>query len=148
MNKIVKYIGLDVHKNSVAIAIAEEGRQREVNFYGVINNDMNQLHKFLRKQISQGAEPRCVYEAGPCGYNIYRSLSEKGIDCVVVAPSLIPRKSGELKQIEEIQKHLLNFIERVNSHQFMCPHWRMKHCGIWSGLVKIQSMHLKGPNNN
>jgi len=94
MNKIVKYIGLDVHKNSVAIAIAEEGRQREVNFYGVINNDMNQLHKFLRKQISQGAEPRCVYEAGPCGYNIYRSLSEKGIDCVVVAPSLIPRKSG------------------------------------------------------
>ena len=80
MNKIVKYIGLDVHKNSIAISIAEEGRQRDVNFYGVINSDMDQLHKFLRKQISQGAEPRCVYEAGPCGYNIYRSLSKKGID--------------------------------------------------------------------
>ena len=95
MNKIVKYIGLDVHKNSIAIAIAKEGRQRDVNFYGVINNDMNQLHKFLRKQISQGAELMCVYEAGPCGYNIYRSLSEKGIDCVVVAPSLIPKRSGD-----------------------------------------------------
>ena len=95
MNKIVKYIGLDVHKNSITIAIAEDGRQRDVNFYGVINNDMNQLHKFLRKQISQGAEPRCVYEAGPCGYNIYRSLSKKGIDCVVVAPSLIPKRSGD-----------------------------------------------------
>lgn len=95
MRKIVKYIGLDVHKNSIAIAIAEDGQKRDVNFYGVIKNDMDQLHKFLRKQISQGIEPRCVYEAGPCGYNIYRSLKDKGIDCVVIAPSLIPKKSGD-----------------------------------------------------
>lgn len=61
MEKIIKYIGLDVHKNSIAIAIAEDDRQRDVNFYDVINNDMDQLYKFLRKQISQGAEPRCVY---------------------------------------------------------------------------------------
>ena len=95
MRKIIKYIGLDVHKNSISIAIAEDGQKRDVNFYGVINNDMDQLHKFLRRQISQGAETRCVYEAGPCGYNIYRSLKDKGIDCVVIAPSLIPRKSGD-----------------------------------------------------
>lgn len=95
MKKRIKYIGLDVHKNSISIAIAEDGREREVNFYGVINNDLDQLHKFLRKQISQGAEPRCVYEAGPCGYNIYRSLSDKGIACVVTAPSQIPKKSGD-----------------------------------------------------
>lgn len=56
MKKIVKYIGLDVHKNSISIAIAEKGQKRDVNFYGVINNDMDQLHKFLRKQISQGFE--------------------------------------------------------------------------------------------
>ena len=95
MRKIIKYIGLDVHKNSISIAIAEDGRKREVRFYGAINNDMDQLHKFLRKQISQGVEPRCVYEAGPCGYKIYRSLSDKGIECAVVAPSLIPKKSGD-----------------------------------------------------
>ena len=94
MKKNIKYFGLDVHKNSISIAIAEDGQKRRVNFYGVINNDMDQLHKFLRKQISQGVEPRCVYEAGPCGYNIYRSLKDKGIDCVVIAPSLIPKKSG------------------------------------------------------
>ena len=82
MKKIIKYIGLDVHKNSISILIAEDGGKRDVNFYGVINNDMNQLHKFIRKQISQGADLRCVYEAGPCGYNIYRSLSDKGINCV------------------------------------------------------------------
>ncbi len=95
MKKIIKYIGLDVHKNSIAIAIAEDGQKRDVSFYGVVNNKMDQLLKFLRKQISKGAELRCVYEAGPCGYNIYRGLSDKGIDCVVVAPSLIPRKSGD-----------------------------------------------------
>jgi hypothetical protein len=44
-----KYIGLDVHKNSISIAIAEKGQKRDVNFYGVINNDMDQLHKFLRR---------------------------------------------------------------------------------------------------
>ena len=94
MKKIVKYIGLDVHKNSISIAIAEDGQKNDVNFYGVINNDMDQLHKFLRKQISQDSGPRCVYEAGPCGYNIYCCLKDKGIDCVVIAPSLIPKKSG------------------------------------------------------
>ena len=111
MKKTVKYIGLDVHKNSISIAIAEDGQKRKVNFYGVINNDMDQLHKFLRKQISQGAEPRCVYEAGPCGYNIYRSLKDKNIDCVVIAPSLIPKKVGTgLRRIEEMQKLLQNCI--------------------------------------
>lgn len=96
MKKIVKYIGLDVHKKSIVISIAEEGRRDKfVNFYGAIKNDMNQLHKFLRKQISQGAQLKCVYEAGSCGYNIYRSLKAEGIDCVVVAPSLIPKKSGD-----------------------------------------------------
>jgi len=94
LKKIVKYIGLDVHKNSISIAIAEGEQKKNVNFYGVIDNNMEQLHKFLRKQISQGAEPKCVYEAGPCGYHIYRSLKSKGIDCVVIAPSLIPKKSG------------------------------------------------------
>jgi len=95
LRKIVKYIGLDVHKNSIAIAIAEDGQKRDVNFFGVIDNNMDQLYKFLRKQISQGVAPRCVYEAGPCGYSIYRSLKNKGIDCVVIAPSLIPKKSGD-----------------------------------------------------
>ena len=92
--KSIKFIGLDVHKNSISIAIADEGRDGEVRYYGRINNSMNQLDKIIRKVISQGFEPRCVYEAGPCGYHIYRHLTGNGIDCSVVAPSLIPRKSG------------------------------------------------------
>jgi hypothetical protein len=74
MQKTIKNIGLDVHKNSISIGIADEGRDGEVRYYGKIDNDMNQLDKVVRKLISQGAVLRFVYEAGPCGYAIYRYL--------------------------------------------------------------------------
>jgi len=95
MEKMIKYVGLDVHKDSIVISIADEGRNGEVRYYGKILNDMNSLDKLLRKIISQNSTPRCVYEAGPCGYYIYRHLSEQGIDCSVIAPALIPQKSGD-----------------------------------------------------
>jgi transposase len=94
MKKTIKNIGLDVHKNSIAIGIAEDGREGEVRYYGEIDNDMNQLDKVIRKLISKGAKLRFVYEAGPCGYGIYRYLTKNDMDCVVVAPSKIPKQSG------------------------------------------------------
>jgi transposase len=94
MNKTIKNIGLDVHKKSISIGIADDGRDGEVRYYGKIDNDMNQLDKVIRKLISQGAVLRFVYEAGPCGYGIYRYLTNNDIDCVVVAPSKIPQQSG------------------------------------------------------
>ena len=87
MNITIKNIGLDVHKKSISIGIADDGRDGEVRYYGKIDNDMNQLDKVIRKLISQGAVLRFVYEAGPCGYGIYRYLTNNDIDCVVVAPS-------------------------------------------------------------
>ncbi len=95
MKKILKYIGLDVHKNSISIGIADEGRDGEVRYYGKIDNNMDQQTKCLRKFISQGAELRCVYEAGGCGYHIYRYLTSNGIECEVIAPSKTPQKSGD-----------------------------------------------------
>ena len=95
MKETVKYIGLDVHKKSISIAISDKGRNGETRHYGQISNTMAQLDKVLRKLISQGATLDCVYEAGPCGYQIYRHLNGNGIKCSVVAPSKIPRKSGD-----------------------------------------------------
>jgi transposase len=94
MKKTIKNIGLDVHKNSISIGIADDGRDGDVRYYGKIKNDMNQLDKVIRKLISKGAVLRFVYEAGPCGYGIYRYLTQNGVDCVVVAPSKIPQQSG------------------------------------------------------
>lgn len=94
MEKCITYIGLDVHKNSIDIALAEEGRDNEVRYYGTINGDLASLDKVVRKLVSRGHSLRFVYEAGPCGYELYRHLTRLGFDCMVVAPSLIPKRSG------------------------------------------------------
>ncbi len=93
--KAIKYIGLDVHKKTIAIAIAEDKRNGEVRFYGTIDNNMTALKKVIRKLIADGSTLRFAYEAGPCGYKLYRDLTAVNYDCIVVAPSLIPKKSGE-----------------------------------------------------
>jgi hypothetical protein len=69
MKKAIKHIGLDVHKNSISIAIADFERDGEIRYHGTINNDMKQLDKIIRKMIFQGYEVDCIYEAGPYGYH-------------------------------------------------------------------------------
>ncbi len=94
MRKSSMFVGLDVHKNSIEIAFAEAGRDGEVRSYGSIEGNLNALDKVIRKLVSKGCELHFVYEAGPCGYDVYRHLTAQGFDCVVVAPSKIPRQSG------------------------------------------------------
>ena len=89
------FIGMDVHKNSIEIALAQQGRDGEVRHYGKIDGTLDALDKAIRKLVSKGDSLHFVYEAGPCGYEIYRHLTIKGYDCAVVAPSRIPKKSGD-----------------------------------------------------
>jgi len=95
MKHSIIFVGLDVHKDTIDIAIAESDGSKEVRHYGKIDGDLAALDKAVRKLQSKGAELHFVYEAGPCGYDIYRHLTKQGFSCIVVAPSLIPKKSGD-----------------------------------------------------
>lgn len=90
----ILFIGMDVHKESIEIAIAE-GAGQEVRRYGKIGGTHDAMRKTLRKLVSQGKTLHFCYEAGPCGYKLYRYLVSEGHDCWVVAPSMIPKKPGD-----------------------------------------------------
>lgn len=106
MKKNITFVGLDVHKATIDVALADAGRSGDIRFYGTIGGDLEALHKVIRKLQSRETELRFVYEAGPCGYDIYRSLTKHGFDCTVTAPSLIPRKSGD--RIKNDRRDALN----------------------------------------
>lgn len=95
MKNFSTFVGLDVHKDSIEVAIADSGGNREVRSYGKIGGDLASLDKVVRKLQSKETELRFVYEAGPCGYEIYRHLTRGGFTCEVVAPSMIPKKRGD-----------------------------------------------------
>ncbi len=89
------YVGLDVHKESIAVAYAPDDRGAEVVSLGTIGPRQCDIDKLIRQLQSKGARLVFVYEAGPCGYGLYRYLTRKGLVCHVVALSLIPRKPGD-----------------------------------------------------
>jgi transposase len=91
----ITYIGLDVHKESIVVAVAEGGLRGEVREYGRIANTAAALDRLLRKLGVNGMTLRFCYEAGPCGYGIQRRMSAQGDECIVVAPSLIPKRAGD-----------------------------------------------------
>src|SRR5512143_3279314 len=95
MKHSIIFCGLDVHKDSITIALADGGRNGEIRSHGTISSDMASLDKAIRKFRRSGVELRFVYEAGPCGYEIYRHLIAQGLHCDVIAPSMIPKRSGD-----------------------------------------------------
>ena len=89
------FVGLDVHKESIAVAHAEAERGDPPHFVGSIGPRQADLDQLVRRLHAKAPRLVFAYEAGPCGYVLHRYLTGKGLDCRVVAPSLIPKKPGD-----------------------------------------------------
>src|ERR671937_1970159 len=89
------YVGLDVHTDSIAVAYVAQEHGAEVTYLGTIGTRQGDIDQLIRKMQSKATSLVFVYEAGPCGYWLYRYLTKKGHDCWVVAPSLVPKKAGD-----------------------------------------------------
>jgi transposase len=90
--KKVRFVGLDVHKDTIAIAVADSDGSPPA-LIAEIPNEVGKLVSTL-KRLAKDGSLRCCYEAGPTGFVLARVLMDKKIDCVVVAPSLIPKQAG------------------------------------------------------
>ena len=97
MQDNILFIGLDTHKEYSTVAVSLDGREHPIEFIGKIKTNKQAYQKLCRQLLSKylGATLHFVYEAGPCGYWIYRMLSSMGYACYIVAPSLIPKKPGD-----------------------------------------------------
>lgn len=94
MKKNTLFVGLDVHVDTINIAVAESGRDGEVRSLGIFANNPASVRKAMRK-LQKNSKLQVCYEAGPCGYILYWLMLEMGISCEVIAPTLIPKKTGD-----------------------------------------------------
>src|SRR6202047_771993 len=116
----ITYVGLDVHKATVSVALAEGGRGGEIRQVGVFENRPEILMKLAARLSKGGRRLSFCYEAGPCGYGLHRLLTGGGHDCVVVAPSLIPVKAGDRVKTDRRDAVMLAKLHRAGE---LTPIW-------------------------
>jgi len=119
MKEFSKYVGLDTHKETIAVAVADAmgGKSR---FYGEIANTPEAIRKLVKNLCPDGEVISFCYEAGPCGYELYRQISQLGHHCSVVAPSLIPTKPGERVKTDRRDSEKLSQLDRAGE---LTPVW-------------------------
>ena len=117
MTQYSKYVGLDVHKDTISVAVAE-GEQPA--YYGEIPNHPEAISRLLKRLNPHGEVLSCCYEAGPCGYTLYRQVKASGHECQVVAPSLIPRKPGD--RVKTDRRDAIN-LARLHRSGELTPVW-------------------------
>jgi len=92
MREKLRFLGLDVHAETIAVAVAEP--DGEVRSLGTISHREESIRKLIRK-LGSPEQLRACYEAGPTGFVLYWQLTQLGVECAVVAPSLVPKKPGD-----------------------------------------------------
>ena len=114
------YVGLDVHRDTIAVAVAEEGRRGEIRFFGTIANKADSVLRLTKQLTASGKVPTFCYEAGPCGYGLHRHLTKLGFESAVVAPAMIPRKAGDRVKTDRRDAEMLARLWRAGE---LTPIW-------------------------
>jgi len=117
MTNKLRYIGLDVHKDTIVIAVAEQGTA-SAKFFKTIPYDLARLVKEIRRLAGAGYVVVC-YEAGPTGFGVQRALEKAGFDCRVVAPSLIPVQSGNRVKTDRRDASQLGQVLWINRQRLL-----------------------------
>lgn len=146
------FVGLDTHKDSIAVAIAEDSRESEIRYYGQIPNQPAAVLKLVKKFAGKYGKLYFCYEAGPCGYGLQRQLAGLGHDCVVIAPSHMPTKKGlrvkndRRDALELARLHRAGDLTPIwvpdEAHEAMRDLVRARTTAM--GMVKKYRQHLQG----
>jgi transposase len=143
------YVGLDVHKETIAVAYAPDVHGAEVVSLGNIGTRQCDIDKLTRKLTSKTPRLCFVYEAGPCGYWLYRYLTKKGFACAVVAPSLIPKKPGDRvktdrhEAIRDLSRARGDVVKDFKSAKFRLKSFLLRHDIRYSGKADWKPAHLR-----
>ncbi len=95
MSKGSMFVGMDVHQHSIDLTVAEGGHDGAITHFASIGGDLDSLDRAVATLRKRGADLHFVYEAGPCGYGIYRHLRAAGLACAVVAPAQVPKRAAD-----------------------------------------------------
>ena len=119
MKEFSKYVGLDVHKDTIAVSIADAGRSK-ARYYGTIKNTGAAVSALFKKINPDGEVLQFCYEAGPCGYGLYRQATASGHVCQVVAPTLIPQRASD--KVKTDRRDSLRLAELLRAGE-LTPVW-------------------------
>jgi transposase len=148
MEQLTRFIGMDVHKDTIVVAVTAAGDGGKATPYGTFPNTVPALEKLVKRLRQAGSGPlKFCYEAGPCGYGVHRTLTRLGEECMVVAPSMIPRKSGERQKNDKRDADGLAVLHRGGlltavwvpdaAHEAMRDLIRSRLAAVRARLVKV-----------